>query len=1127
MDPPANKEKIGVLPRKPRKKRTKKTPGGQEPSATESNSRTPIDGTSSKSKAKEHSGAGGGRKSRLPRGIGGHGETKSAKTQGSPTVSSSSALTHYLESHDAPLAKSKYNKTASGGSSVSSAMYSGLMTEDMIWLAEAGAAPPAKQSTLETIEGKKLESEEAVPTQEAVPRRRMVRRSSSHNDIELMIAKTESQTPAEVDNNPDISTRSEPPSRGPPSRGPRRTSNEWNHLIALKLKAKEQKQQGLSAEKMKAKELTHMGDRRDRTVLPGDAESNAADAAGTNSAPKTALKVFGDEEEIAESKHRQKKKLMLLLVALVLLLVLIFGIVFGLSGGNSSNNNAVTVDSVEGGPSKGNADGSSKPMAPVFQPSLLATPSPVDGEGVEAVEINQPAGPPSPPEDLKPSNSPVVVYKETVHIVQMLLESVDDQFNLSSPYVNSILRYVTAFVYTHLEQPYVLRSVELQEGIRELIAPQSNIRRRRRLQTFTIPLRITISGPAGLHMKSILELFLDTTDIRNYLKTLNAYAFREVTVSFQLDFLDEQDKATVSPVDPVALAPPDVPPAEPLLAPPTPSPLTGNPMPTSTNRPTPKPSYKTFPTCPPDLLVCDNGASVFRNPLNDCQFFPCPGNSKPVVDTSASTPSPPTVGSTLATDPPVTTLPTPSPTRSLSPSVRITTQSPVSEVPTEVPTLKPTSTTSVACTSLSNGQCNAPLSIGSKCYSSDTQKDDNYGHAVALTTRSNGQVLAVVGSRYHDVAGSAYLLSYDRTSNEWKHVAEFVPGGASANGGFNPDSSSSYDQFGFAVAISEDWVAIASPNHVASKGQVSMYNLRRLFQGGQVQPDVELTADDGIYRARFGSAVSLSDNGVLVVGASNDRSNLGSAYVYKYESSSWRQVAKLAPEDVSSDSQGNFGRSVALVETTDGVTVAVGAPFDSTRGRRRNGSVYIYAESPSGFTQTEKLEPFDLLAGDQFGYSVDLAVSTNQLTNAIQTTCVVGTKLDDDKGQESGSASVFLRRGGNNNLFTSDGKLTAPDWSPGAQFGISVALAGNGNLVLVGSKSRNNVGGAHLFEKSGASWQLLGTVAPPDGKTGDDFGSAVALTTWPTNGEADVGVALIGSFLSGGAGATYSYSVCR
>ena len=155
-------------------------------------------------------------------------------------------------------------------------------------------------------------------------------------------------------------------------------------------------------------------------------------------------------------------------------------------------------------------------------------------------------------------------------------------------------------------------------------------------------------------------------------------------------------------------------------------------------------------------------------------------------------------------------------------------------------------------------------------------------------------------------------MSYDRTSNEWQHVAEFVPGGASANGGFSPDSSSSYDQFGFAVAISEDWVAIASPNHVASKGQVSMYNLRRLLQGGQVEPDVELTASDGVYRARFGSAVSLSDNGVLIVGSSNDRNNLGSAYVYKYASSSWRQIAKLEPEDVSSDSQGKYSPPRAL-----------------------------------------------------------------------------------------------------------------------------------------------------------------------------------------------------------------------
>ena len=246
-------------------------------------------------------------------------------------------------------------------------------------------------------------------------------------------------------------------------------------------------------------------------------------------------------------------------------------------------------------------------------------------------------------------------------------------------------------------------------------------------------------------MTSILELFLDTTDIRNYLKTLNAYAFREVTVSFQSDFLDEQDNGTFSPVDsmPVALTPSVVPPTEPL-----PSPSSEKPIPIPTNRPTSKPSYKTFPTCPQDLIYCDNGASVFRNPLNDCQFFPCPGNSKPVVDTSASTsePSRPIAGSPLApTDPPVTTRPTPSP--SLSPSVKITSKAPVSEVPTEVPTLKPTSTTSVVCNSLGNGQCDAPLTIGSKCFSSDTQSDDNYGHAVALTTRSNGQVLAVVGSR--------------------------------------------------------------------------------------------------------------------------------------------------------------------------------------------------------------------------------------------------------------------------------------------------------------------------------------------------------------------------------------------
>ena len=758
MDPPAHKattESFGKEKRRSKgKRRTKRTygHGAGEQRAEPSHSGGEGDGRNIRRVELNE----GGR-------IGGQSERRrgASSYEGSPAVSS--ALTHYLAGHGAPPAS--YNKHAS--STVSSAMYSGLMTEDGIWLAEAGAVLSAKPRALGTIE-----SEEAMPTQEPVPRRRMLRRSSSHNDVEAMMAmisEVESQTPTD---NPDISTRSEPPAL---ARFPRRTSDDWNNLIALKLKAKELKQ-----EKMKAKELTPLGTvemkgakiDRNRIVFPGD---NAADVTGANSAPKTAPGIFGDDEEISESKHRQKKKLVLLLMALVLLLVLIFGVVFGLRGDNSSDN-AATVDAVGGGTSKGNADGSSKPMAPVSQPSFPATSSPVDGDLLlEAVEINKPASPPSPMEDLKPSTSPVVFYAEKVHIVEMLLKNVDDQFSLSAPYVNSILRYITTFVNKCLEEPYELRGVGLEEGVRELMAPPSNIRRRRRLQTFTIPLRITIFGPAGLHMKSIVELFLDTTDIRNYLKTIS-YAFREVTVSVS-DFLDEQEMATGCPVNsmPDGLAPPvvppvdsplapptsspsaisNVPPATPVLDPPTASPSTENPIPIPTDRPTSKPSYKTFPTCSQDLIFCENGASVFRNPLNDCEFFPCPGGSKPIGDTSVSTsePSPPTDGSTLApSDPPVTTLPTPSPTSSrgttssLSPTVRTTTKA-LSGVPTEVPTFKSTSTTSVLCTSLGNGQCDAPLSISSKCMSSDTIANDNYGHAVALTTRSNGEVFAVVGSR--------------------------------------------------------------------------------------------------------------------------------------------------------------------------------------------------------------------------------------------------------------------------------------------------------------------------------------------------------------------------------------------
>jgi len=357
----------------------------------------------------------------------------------------------------------------------------------------------------------------------------------------------------------------------------------------------------------------------------------------------------------------------------------------------------------------------------------------------------------------------------------------------------------------------------------------------------------------------------------------------------------------------------------------------------------------------------------------------------------------------------------------------------------------------------------------------------------------------------------------------WSHVAEFVPGGASANGGFiGTIQQSSYDQFGFDVAITNDWVAISAPADTASQGKVSLFRLDDVRNGEQMEPDVELLASDRSYLTRFGSSVAI-DGDTLVVGASRDRDKLGSTYIFQYDASSaggWMETVKLEPDNVSVDSQGNFGHSVAIL-AQDGIVV-VAAPYDGSQGRRRNGSVFIYSggssSSSSSYTLLQKIVPSQLLSGDQFGSSLATETSVNPITNVREVHIAIGARLRDDKGIDSGSVYMYVRREGETE-FSFEQRLVASTWSPGAEFGTSVDM--DGHKIIVGAKKHDGQGGAHYFQFDGATWIDRGVVTPSGNNDGDDFGSAVALTS---------SVALVGSYsnddVGEDSGAIYSYAVC-
>jgi hypothetical protein len=161
------------------------------------------------------------------------------------------------------------------------------------------------------------------------------------------------------------------------------------------------------------------------------------------------------------------------------------------------------------------------------------------------------------------------------------------------------------------------------------------------------------------------------------------------------------------------------------------------------------------------------------------------------------------------------------------------------------------------------------------------------------------------------------------------------------------------------------------------------------------------------------------------------------------------QVAKLIAEDSASNDF--FGFSIALSDDT----AVIGALRDDDNGVD-SGSVHVFTRFGTKWSQQTKLTAADGGAGDEFGGKVALDGDI----------AVIGARLDDDKGVDSGSAYVFTRSGSTG---SQQAKLAASDGAADDVFGWSVALYGD--TVMIGAPTSiialpGGTGSAYVFEIS-------------------------------------------------------------
>ena len=185
----------------------------------------------------------------------------------------------------------------------------------------------------------------------------------------------------------------------------------------------------------------------------------------------------------------------------------------------------------------------------------------------------------------------------------------------------------------------------------------------------------------------------------------------------------------------------------------------------------------------------------------------------------------------------------------------------------------------------------------------------------------------------------------------------------------------------------------------------------------------------------------------------------------------WSEVAKLAASDAAAGD--HLGYAVSL----SGDTALVGAPRDHA-AFGGSGSAYVFVRSGTGWSQQAKLTASDPAVDDEFGTSVAI----------VGDTALVGAPWDDDAGDASGSAYVFVRTG---TTWSQQAKLTAGDARDSSAFGWSVALSGES--ALVGAYGDRNRGAAYVFVRSGTTWSQQGKLEASDAADFDLFGCSVSL----------------------------------
>jgi FG-GAP repeat len=291
-----------------------------------------------------------------------------------------------------------------------------------------------------------------------------------------------------------------------------------------------------------------------------------------------------------------------------------------------------------------------------------------------------------------------------------------------------------------------------------------------------------------------------------------------------------------------------------------------------------------------------------------------------------------------------------------------------------------------------------------------------------------------------------------------------------------PGDPENEDEFGRSVSISGDYILIGNPeDDDMGPRSGSAYIFR--WNGSTWIQNTKLVAPDGTSTAQFGCSVSISGEYALV-GAFRDKAGgnqAGAAYIWRHSGGVWVYVDKLVPAVPEPNSE--FGNAVV----TDGNYAVISAHRAEHMGKG-TGVIYIFERNGLNWVEDAKLAADDL--GDAAYYGND--------ANVLGNTLMVGAIGEASAGSYTGAVYVYDHSG---TSWDFKQKLMASDTIGDARFGRSIALWNT--WALIGAETVDGVvtdtGAAYIFRLVAGTWTEQAKLEPSDPIPGQGFGFSVDM----------------------------------